>query len=300
MKLILSIDGGGIRGIVPATVLARLEYLLGQPAGQVFDLISGTSTGGIIACALGAGVPAKQMVDIYSKRGAEIFNRSLFRFPAFQPKYSAEGLERVLFDVFGYAEFRSSMTKLLIPAYDMILDQPFHFKSWKSIFGVHHTDVARATSAAPTYFALAAARFIDGGVFANNPALNAFAEAERLWPTDDVFMLSLGTGFKPGQRKPVKRGGLLDWMRPILDLALDGPPRDVEYMAAQLLGNRHIRITGELPASVNGAMDDVSPANILALQVFADDLVTKGSNLGRFVKAAQGELASRGAPFKKS
>ncbi len=162
---VLSIDGGGIRGIIPAMILAELEKRLGKELYKVFDLIAGTSTGGIIALAIGTqckdggAYSPGELRDMYVDRGPEIFHKSLLT-PLRQlirPKYSPGPLEVVLQKFFGDTLFSTALTPLLISSYDIEHELPFFFKSHKIL---SHKDsewdwpvreIARATSAAPTY-----------------------------------------------------------------------------------------------------------------------------------------------------
>src|SRR5437763_1754690 len=201
---VLSIDGGGIRGIIPAMVLAELEQRAGRPIAEMFDLIAGTSTGGIIAVALTRpgedGRPrwtAQQLVDVYVEHGARIFDPDLLHairtlYGVINERYDASGLEEVLDHYCGDTTLAQSVTEILIPAYDVVNRSLFFFDSAKAqrdkSCDYPASFVARATSAAPTYFEPPVGRdgatsgelvFVDGGLFANNPAMCAFAEAER-------------------------------------------------------------------------------------------------------------------------
>jgi patatin-like phospholipase/acyl hydrolase len=288
MKRILSIDGGGIRGVIPAVILARLEQSTGRRCMEMFDLIAGTSTGGIIACGLGSGIEAWRLWEMYKTRGAEIFSRPWYRPFAFMAKYSAHGIERVLGDVFGAIPFGWSKTNLLIPTYDIQAAAPFHLKSWTKPNSWLVREVARATSAAPTYFPAAQGRYVDGGLFANDPAMNAYAEARCLWPREELFMLSIGTGFKGGHDKYPANGGLMQWAKPIVGTLFNAPAADVDYMASVCLGqSNYLRITGELPDDVNPEMDDASAKNLAALGLFAEALASQATAKG-LVAALQG------------
>lgn len=185
MKRILSIDGGGIRGIIPAVVLAEIENRTGKPVSQLFDLVAGTSTGGILALGLcksdGSGNPqfsAEKLMELYTERGGEIFSRSFWHGVSsvaglLEEVYPAEPLETVLKDYFGTDLLKNALKPVLISSYDIEHRQPFFFKSWREDENtVEMRLVARATSAAPTYFEplklaldTGEATLIDGGVF---------------------------------------------------------------------------------------------------------------------------------------
>ena len=161
---ILSIDGGGIRGIIPASILAVIEKRLARPIHEVFDLIAGTSTGGIIAVAIGAGANSgnpyrpEDLVNLYIENGRTIFHKTLITGVRnwLRPKYSARPLENVLMEFFGEAELKSAKVPLLIGSYDIENQIPFFFKSQRIPTNPNYNwklrDVARATSAAPTFF----------------------------------------------------------------------------------------------------------------------------------------------------
>lgn len=213
---ILSLDGGGIRGVFAVAFLARLEEHLDRPIASYFDLIAGTSTGGIIAIGLGLGLSARDILRLYEIRGPAIFDqhddgvaawvkrrlRSLRHWVA--PKYNSDALKSALADVLGDRRLGESRTRLLIPAWHPVLERVYIYKT------AHHTrletdfrqpaiDAAMATAAAPTYFpphmTTDAVELVDGGVWANNPTGAAVVEAigTLRWPADRIRVLSIGT-----------------------------------------------------------------------------------------------------------
>ena len=306
---ILSIDGGGIRGIIPAMVLAAVEANLGRAISEVFDLVAGTSTGGIIALALTMpedGKPAwraEQLVELYEKEGTTIFPRSpwpLFRTvqSAFDARYSAKGIEEVLLKYFGEARLKDALTPVIVSSYELESRQPFFFKSAKAKANPANDflmrDVARATSAAPTYFEPCQLKtsdpvgyytLVDGGVFANNPSMCAWAEASSDGTPADVRLLSLGTGelCRPLHYGEVKDWGLLHWARPILNVVMDGVSDATHYQLGEMLGSaRYLRITHTLDIAKDD-MDDASTTNLHALKVQAQRLIDEhGDELFKF------------------
>jgi uncharacterized protein len=303
---VLSIDGGGIRGIIPALVLAEIERQTGKPACELFDLIAGTSAGGIIA--LGVTVPAQdgkprhsaeQIVELFVEEGTKIFSRSLLRTietvdGLLQEKYSAKGLEAVLSKYLADATLSQALADVLITSYDIQGREPFFFKSPQARErpGLNYPMpvVARATSAAPTYFepehAIPPARepgepsdytLVDGGTFANNPAMCAYAEAMRDNPGADVLVVSLGTG-RLTESIPFARArdwGLIEWARPLLGVIMDGSSRAIDYQLDQLLGaTRHFRFQTVLEG-VSDSLDDVSAANIEGLRELGEKLIAE-------------------------
>lgn len=217
MRRILSIDGGGIKGTCPAAFLAAIEEQLSLPIGRYFDLIAGTSTGGILAIGLGLGLSAKELHDLYRERGPEIFgedhtaNKALafvhrhYRRARhfFGSKHDVSPLKGVLQEVLGDKRLGDAETRLLIPAWDADLRSCYIYKT------AHHerlttdykklaVDAALATAAAPSYFRRHRTSdnigLLDGGVWANNPTGTAAVEATTLlgWEAESLRILSLG------------------------------------------------------------------------------------------------------------
>ncbi len=297
---VLSIDGGGIRGIIPAKVLAEVELRTGRPAASLFHLVAGTSTGGILALALTmpgddgrAAWRAEELIDLYEREGPTIFSRSVWQRirsggGLVDEKYAIEGLERAFEKYLGKRRLREALTDVIVTAYDIERRSPYFFKSTKAKVDARDDfeirEAALATSAAPTYFSPAKLDrgpgsaylpLVDGGVYANNPAMCAFAEARKLHPAADVLMLSLGTGELTRRLSydEVKDWGLVEWAKPVLDVVFDGVSDTVEYQLRQLLGpDRHYRFQTTLDKA-NDDMDDASADNLRRLQVEAEELI---------------------------
>lgn len=320
---ILSIDGGGIRGILPARLLAEVERRAEKPAADLFDLVAGTSTGGILACGIARRIAAAQLGDLYARHGGEIFSRSFERFVAtaggvLGAKYDPAPLEAMLRQALGETWLSAvGMPHLLVPSYAIALPRaeaiagtqagtlraPLFFKSWKAngraldaaeaagAFDFPLWQVARATSAAPTYFPpaeIASASgdgyaMIDGGVFANNPSLCALASARRLFPGADRFLLvSLGTGAAEAPIDPeeARSWGDAEWLKPILSVFMDGAVDTICYIADQLLGRDHFRFEAALGRSAAVpavAFDDASADNIQCLESLAQQMIADES-----------------------
>lgn len=290
MRRVLAIDGGGILGLIPAMILADIEARAGRPAAELFDLVAGTSTGGIIACAVTSGIPASHVVDLYRERGGQIFSRSLKHRLAtgcglWGPQYGAEGIETALAGVFGDRRLSDCGPALLVPAYDIEARSPVLFKSakardhgWRDFY---LRDVCRATSAAPTYFPPAhirslagdAATLVDGGLYANNPSACALAQAAKAGPLDDLVMVSLGTGRieRPYLYEVARRWGLAAWVRPLLDCMFDGQADTSAHQCQALLGDRAVRIQPALPGEL--AMDDAGHKAIDTLSAIARGVI---------------------------
>jgi patatin-like phospholipase/acyl hydrolase len=290
---VLAIDGGGIRGLIPAVVLAELERRAGRQSYELFDLIAGTSTGGILACGLCAPdpLPAEQLVAIYEEEGPEIFDRSVWQRVRsaeglLDEKYDDAALDRALERFLGGKRLAESSPDLIVPAYDMSAPGPYFFKSRNARERPDEdfplSVVARATAAAPTYFEplpVGARALVDGGVFAANPAMSAFAEVLRFHPGAEVVLLSLGTGQRTRKRRfaDIDDWGLVEWARPILDVVFDGVSDAVDYQLRHALGDdRYWRLQVELTRASDD-LDDASPENLRELRAHAEELIAARS-----------------------
>jgi patatin-like phospholipase/acyl hydrolase len=292
---ILAIDGGGIRGLIPGLVLTELERRSGRRVFELFDLIAGTSTGGILACALCAPdpLPAAEVVKLYEEEGPEVFERSLFQRirsadGLLDEKYDAAQLDRELERFVQHKRLKETKPDLIVPAYDTALPGPYFFKTTKAKETPDHdfplSVVARATSAAPTYFEaleVGDRALIDGGVFATNPAMCALAEVlNREDVTQrDVVLLSLGCGERTERHSfdEIKDWGLAKWARPILDVVFDGVSDAVNYQLERVLGpDRYWRLQPELTLA-SDHLDDASEDNLRKLRRQAEELIAARS-----------------------
>ena len=297
---VLSIDGGGIRGVIPAAVLTEIERRTGRTVSELFDLVAGTSTGGIIALALTApgehGAPrwrASDLLELYRREGEHIFSRSVWQRitsaeGVLDEKYPADGLEAALSKYFGDARLRDALTPVLVTAYELERRKPFFFRSRRAaadpVYDFPMREAARATSAAPTYFEppllvneADGERYalVDGGVFANNPSMCAYAEILSEDRRADVLVVSLGTGQlnRPIHYADAKDWGLLGWARQIFNVVLDGVSDTTDYELEQVLGpERHARLQIEL-IGASDDLDDASPQNIANLETKARELI---------------------------
>jgi uncharacterized protein len=306
MHKVLSIDGGGIRGIIPAMVLAEIERRTGKRIAEVFDLVAGTSTGGILALGLtkpgqdgGPEYSAKKLIDLYETEGGKIFSIPVWhRIQSVgglvEEKYPAKGIEDVAKKYFGDRRLAEALTEVLVTAYEIEKRGAWFFKRRKAIdpdegFNPFMRDVARATSAAPTYFeplqlkvgALGDRAFIDGGVHSNNPAMCAYVEARKIHPEENDFLVvSLGTGelTRSLPYEEVEGWGLALWAQPILNVVFDGVADTVDYQLRELLSTedgdarRYYRFQTQLDIGKDD-MDDASRTNIAALKVKAAQII---------------------------
>ena len=261
-RRILCIDGGGILGTFPAAFLAEIEQHLENPVGSYFDLISGTSTGGIIAVALSLGHRASEIVNLYEERGPEIFRDSRGTLMSsffkrlrgirriFRNKYDSDALRHALDEVLGEKRLGDAQTRLVIPAWNPVAQSVYIYKTahhprLRTDYRSRAVDAALATSAAPTYFRQHVTQrdvgLIDGGIWANNPTAIATVEAIAVlgWPRESLRVLSLGCLEETYTIS--RRAGLGALGRKVVKLMLDGQSRGALGMAKLLTGHTHDR-----------------------------------------------------------
>ena len=281
---VLSLDGGGIRGVIPATIIKYIEERLikitENPNARIadyFDLIAGTSTGGILTCFYLTPNPdqnknqpkakytAVEALDFYAEKGYRIFNASKYN-PWFglrqlinATQYSPKNLEDIFHEEFGNLKMSELLRPCLVTTYDMKSKNTFFFSSREpdeKNREFYVRDVTRSTSAAPTYFPPASIHNlsdtshhminIDGGVFANNPTMCAYAECrnsefqQRSYPSaSEMLILSIGTGggqFQLPQVEKSGKWGVIDWAKSIPDIMMDGGLDAVDFQMKELYG----------------------------------------------------------------
>lgn len=261
---ILSIDGGGMRGIMPAIILAEIERCTGKPVSELFDLVAGTSTGGILATCLLApnddGIPkfsAKDLVKIYQEDGPKIFSHSLWRQvlsagSAVGAKYSSDGMKEVLDRRLGKLRLSDALSNLLVPAYEIEMGYAHFFTRRDAQRDAAHNfllqQVVLSTIAAPTFFEpyviementspLKHLVFADGALAAANPTMCAYTEAKTLFPeATEYLVVSLGTGKYPTTilHETIKGWGAVQWVRPLLNIMLFGSVDVVDHQMKTL------------------------------------------------------------------
>ena len=252
---ILSLDGGGIKGLFSAAVLAKLEEDTGTEIVKHFDLITGTSTGGIIALALGLGMRPREIVQFYVNEGPRIFRNSLRLGSVCHwgwRKFSPANLEVALQRHFGDRLLGSSTKRLVIPSYNLGEDDVYIFKTphhprLKRDHRVPAWKVALATSAAPTYFpcyrGVDHVRLIDGAVWANNPTMVGIVEACSMLGAalKQISVLSLGTSDEVVRRRGwLNWGGKLLWASTAVDIIMRGQSMGAYKQALHLLGRDNV------------------------------------------------------------
>lgn len=307
IRRILSIDGGGIRGIIPATILANIEERTGKPIWQLFDLIAGTSTGGILALGLTkpdsfgrSEITAAQLCQLYEQQIPHIFrNPQSWWGNLLRPKYTSFAFQDILKQYFGDCRLKSALTDVIIPCYDIEHRLPFMFNSRLARMDKEcdfpMRDVALAASASPTLFhpvqipRSRAGRnicLVDGGVFANNPTITALSEIKSVNPEeyDKYLIVSLGTGksTRPLSDEFISLWGYVQWSRPMLELVMESISESVHEQMKHLLPHiedqRYFRLQVNLPEYTQPSIDNASEKNMQALTRAASTFCSDGRN----------------------
>lgn len=305
---ILSLDGGGIKGLFSAAVLASVEEDLQVNVTDHFDLIAGTSTGGLIAIDLGLGLRPREIVEFYLREGPAVFPKR-FGWKSLQHwlyrKFSSAPLEMALRRCFRDKRFGDSNKRLVIPSYNLGADDVYvfrtaHHERLRRDYKVPAWKVAMATSAAPTFFPAVKTvdntRLVDGGVWANNPAMVALVEAYGVLniPLEQIAILSIGTSDTVSHRtNNLDTGGIIAWAKGnvVVDVILRGQSIGAANQAKFLLGEeRFERLNPKVTAS-EFSLDGVHKA---------DDLIGKASHHSRvFMPTYQKKFGNhRAAEFR--
>lgn len=294
---ILSIDGGGIKGLYSAAFLAGLENKFGKETHNCFDLVAGTSTGGILALAIAARIPVKDIVEFYKEWGPRIFRTrfNIFRNLLFS-KYSNKELIKALQNIFGNTRIKDIYSQdkcvsICIPSIDVIQGTPTVFKTPHDIQLSRDNEqylweIALATSSAPTYFPVAKIRiprssawklFVDGGLWANNPSLVAITEAltYQKQTIENIYMLSLGnieSTTSLSSNTYLNKGFVL-WQADIVGITMDTQSIAVHNQIQLLFGSKglsdhYIRIQHKPNKHQNSLrkLDFATPSNLNDLE----------------------------------
>lgn len=300
---ILSLDGGGIRGLMTAIRLKRLEDELGKPLHQHFDLIAGTSTGAILACGISKGIDVDRIIELYVDRGREVFPARASRWWSratrlvsegiSAPKYDGEGLNKVLKGVFRTTMFGTLKIKpTLITTYDVLGREARVFKNDRPEYNTLRVwELCRASAAAPAYFPAHVMQvqgvelpLIDGGVVANNPTACAIAEGIRInsdpdnpdpRQIKDFVVASFGTGeaTRPISIAEAKEWGAAEWAIPLIDVLFDGSADSVNYIASQLIPRQsYFRFQTRLSDAYDD-LDNADKTNLNALMRLASQYI---------------------------
>jgi uncharacterized protein len=295
MFRILAIDGGGARGIFPAHLLALLEREHGSLV-EKFELIIGTSTGGIIAAAAATRVPLQRVVALYEEHAASIFAAKPASFGGYvRSKYRSEPLRELLDKIFGSQTMSAAMTRLVLPATDISNGNVFVIKSpYLPSFvrdkDIKLVDAVMASCAAPSYFDPVQVHeylLADGGLWANNPSFVAYTEAIGKLQADpnEIRLLSVGTGtghqFYDIGAQPSNWGLVCGWGLRLVDTFLNLQSRTSSNASTLLLGDRYLRVSFEETGPL--ALDDV--AQIPRLKAKAGEEFTyKSETISKFLQ----------------
>ena len=275
---ILSIDGGGIRGVATLQQLVELEKTLRTPLHSFFDYIAGTSTGSIVAGLLSIGIAPKDILELYQKYGDDIFDKKFFRFGLTRSKYKDKALNNALKDYTQNKNLKDALTKLIIPAYNVTNRQIKIFKSYKEDNTYSLFDVIRASSAAPTFFdpwEIDGNIYVDGGLVANNPAMIAVIEAIKD-ANNYVHLISFSTGVTEKEISERKaKNGILGMASPTVDILLAEQSQMTDYTLDKLFSlgkvlGSYTRCETYLTRS-SGEMDDASACNIYNMILDGED-----------------------------
>jgi patatin-like phospholipase/acyl hydrolase len=303
MFKILALDGGGSRSAFEAGFLAEIERTIGEPIAGYFDMIAGTATGGIIGVLLALGIPATEIKEVYSKRLAKLFEPYESTFTGMHriltelssplverltsvtaahflyPKYTGTGLESLAKEFVKDLKLTDiTSCRLLIPTVNLIHGKPFIFKTRHlpdqgDNYDFLLMDVLRATIASPTFFTPLRLEghgvFSDGGIWANNPALVAYAEATNIaahcrrpsdpvFTTDDIYILSVGCGHAmENYTPPANRAGMKFWATRLLELMFESQGRSTNFYLERLMQERFKRINFERTHLQSGPGADI-------------------------------------------
>lgn len=283
MNIILSLSGGGIRGILSAVWLAELEERIGKPLHEVASMFAGTSTGAIQACCLVTGkYTAAQMVGFYRHHGAGIFQKNWatgFRYlmgAKYDHAYLEETLQNYLQERGHYLTMGEAKKPLMCEAFDVNVKRPLTLSSWDTP-NLPMWQAARASSAAPTYFRPAVisvnggrSSSCDGGLEANNPAADAYAQLRARNPkADDIAVISLGTGKRTRYTsdETAAKWNLLQWVPEVLAISMH--TERIGTMMSAALKEKFVEIDCELIEGASDDMDNASPENMEALERLA-------------------------------
>ena len=289
MFRVLSLDGGGIKGAFTAAVLASFEADTKSKIIDHFDLIAGTSTGGILAIGLALGLSAEELLNFYRERGPRIFPatsliertagtfRQIFR----GPKISQGTLRQELVEILHDRKFGEAQCRLVIPSYDAMSGRIYVFKTahdprLRYDVEAPAVDVALATSAAPTYFAAAPfpthrdGSYVDGGVWANCPALVAVTEATAILkqPLSNIDVLSIGATTAPFSISKNKNAGALKWNLGLVNLMFEAQMEAALAQTGLLVQNRLHRV------------NFIANPSEFSLDTASPDAIAKLSNVG--------------------
>ena len=298
---VLSVEGGGTRAMMPLVFLSEVEKEAeiqtgkSTPACKIFDLMAGSSIGGTIVagltlpskCSTQPRFTAAQMLQSFEDELPNLFQSRCSLWGLLGPKYKSSGPQGVAEHFFGNVTFDKSITRTMIPAFDLESNKTVIFKSWKPCRSCFHTgDIAQGTGAAPSYFSpykMAATdcsaeyRLVDGGFSANDPTQSAMIEAEKLFGCDQKHLIvSLGTGDidKSYDEKTYRNAGIITWALALKDLFLEGQRSISDYSMKYRYGDRYSRWSPTVTIE-NPAIDNYAPETLQYYKQVTLDMINK-------------------------
>jgi len=301
MVKILSVDGGGIKGVIAVTILDAIQKKMNydKPLHEKVDIITGTSTGGLIACALTApdenGKPkfgTRDLIKIYRDLGETVFSSSICHkiktlWGLVGPRFPLSGLDKVLEQKLGKTKISDALTEVIVCTYDLLTRSPVIFGSKDPVLGqASMKEASLGTASVPSYFPSVKVdsipgnyNLIDGGIFAVNPALCALAYVKERDPEATVSVISIGNGNynQKWKYKDTKDWGMLQWAFPVTDVIIDSSSDAINFQTESVCkasGGKYLRLQFDIPESLND-MADASAENIenlrLAAQKYVDE-----------------------------
>jgi patatin-like phospholipase/acyl hydrolase len=251
---ILSLDGGGVRGVMSTVMLKALEERLGEPLHRHFDLIAGTSVGAILAAAVAQGRTADEAQHVFESEIAATFEpkqgsliHRVVRQVRGKPKYCELALTASLRRIFGASVLGDAAVPVVVVAYDIMRKSPVAFRSDNPKHKYLETwEVVKTSSAAPTIFEEHTIRYadnspgylVDGGLCANNPVLLALSEADA--DLHEIEVVSIGTGAVRNKKQQVR--SVLDHSKVVAEAAFYGSSNTADRIAGRFLGSRYFRL----------------------------------------------------------